>query len=190
MSTAIYLRVSTDEQTTAAQMQSISIYLAANNISEHKTYSDEGISGLDDDRPALSQLLADCKNGKVKRLIISSLDRLGRRLRRTLELIELLKEYGVQVIVLRENIDIGTPTGMLVLSIFGAIAQHEHAVIKSRCKAGIAAAKARGVHCGRPKNKELGNIKARILTGATAKDLMKEFDLPRSTAYSFIGGAK
>jgi DNA invertase Pin-like site-specific DNA recombinase len=190
MSTAIYLRVSTDDQSTEAQLQSINHYLKVHNITEFARYADEGISGLEDNREALDRLVADCKAGLIKLVIIGSLDRLARRTRRTLELMDLFQAYGTRVILLRENVDISTPQGKFFLAIMAATAELEHATIKSRCRAGIVAAKARGVHCGRPEHKRKSEIIRRVCTGATAKDLMQEFNISRATAFRFIGGAR
>ncbi len=79
------------------------------------------------------------------------LDRLGRSLKHLVTTIEDLAAYGVSFVALRDNLDLSTPSGRLMMHIIGAMAEFERELIRERVTAGIQAAKRRGVRIGRPK---------------------------------------
>ena len=78
------------------------------------------------------------------------LDRLGRSLKHLVTTIEDLSAYGVAFISLRDNLDLSTPSGRLMMHIIGAMAQFERELIKERVSAGMHAARKRGSRIGRP----------------------------------------
>jgi len=150
MKTAIYMRVSTDKQSTEMQEREISMFLASKGIINAEIYKDEGESGKKTSRPALNRLLNDCKQGNVKTLIVWKLDRLFRSL---VDLITHLKQFqkqGIVFISLKENIDLSTPMGVLMMQILGAFGEFEREMIVQRVKAGLANAKAKGKQLGKP----------------------------------------
>ena len=79
------------------------------------------------------------------------LDRLGRSLKHLVTTIEDLSAYGVAFISLRDNLDLSTPSGRLMMHIIGAMAQFERELIKERVSAGMHAARKRGSRIGRPR---------------------------------------
>lgn len=149
MKTAIYIRVSMVEQSFESQMHAISTFLKYKGISDYKTYSDHGHTGKNASRPALKTLLDDCKQGKVETLIIYKLDRLFRSQIDLLNTLELFKQWHVTLVSVKENIDLGTPAGRLMVQMLGAMAEFERSIIVERVNAGLAAARARGVKLGR-----------------------------------------
>ena len=112
-------------------------------------------SDLAKQRPLLHTLVNQLQ--KDDRLIVSSLDRLGRRAIDLLQLMEMLEQKGVIVKSIREGIDYSTPVGKLVTQILASVAEMERNLISERTKAGLAAAKAKGNLGGRPEviSKEL-----------------------------------
>jgi DNA invertase Pin-like site-specific DNA recombinase len=78
------------------------------------------------------------------------LDRLGRSLRHLVDTITELAERGVGFRSLQEAIDTATPGGKLVFHVFAALAEFERDLVRERTTAGLAAARARGRHGGRP----------------------------------------
>jgi len=155
MKTAIYMRVSTEDQKLNAQEQSISLFLNQKGIIEHTKYADHAYSGKDIDRPQFKQLLNDIKQGKVERLIVWKLDRLSRKLKDLIKLLDEFQEYGVKIISVHENIDMTTPHGVAMVHMIGVFAQLERDMGIERTKAGIAAARADGSPWGAPKT--IGN---------------------------------
>lgn len=136
-----YARVSTDEQTTAAQEIELSSAGCVSIVQEHG-------SGASRARPALARLLRDIGAGDT--LVVVRLDRLARSVSHLLAVIEDLAEKGAHFRSLRDPIDTTTPQGMFSLQVLGAVAQLERALISERTKAGIKAAKAKGRLPGNP----------------------------------------
>jgi DNA invertase Pin-like site-specific DNA recombinase len=92
--TAVYLRVSTLDQTTENQAREVRAYVEARGWSAVE-YRDEGVSGAKERRPALDRLLADCRRRKVDVVVCWRLDRLGRNLRHLVTLLDELSGLGV-----------------------------------------------------------------------------------------------
>lgn len=149
MKTAIYVRVSTEEQSVEMQTQAISIFLKNKGISDYQIYADEGISGTSESRPALNQLLFDCKQGKVELLVVYKLDRLFRSLSHLISTLKTFDNLNIKFIAIQDQIDMTTPAGRLQFHIIGAFAQFERDLISQRTKSGLANARARGVQLGR-----------------------------------------
>lgn len=152
-----YIRVSTKEQNEARQLDALAPY----SIPEKNLYMDKQ-SGKSFDRPAWRKLVKRLRPGDL--LIVKSIDRLGRNYDEILEQWRhITKEAGVDVLVVdlplldtrTQGRDLtGTFIADLVLQILSYVAQTERENIRQRQAEGIASAKARGVHCGRPE-KEL-----------------------------------
>ena len=99
------------------------------------------------DRPGLAELLAYARKGDA--LAVVRLDRLGRSLGELLAIVEQLKDRGIALRSLEENIDSSSAAGELIFHVFGALAHFERRLIAERTKDGIAAARARGKRPGR-----------------------------------------
>jgi DNA invertase Pin-like site-specific DNA recombinase len=140
-----YMRVSsdTDRQTTALQRDA----LLAAGVDPRQLFTDKA-SGARDDRPGLRQALAYVQPGDC--LVVWKLDRLGRSLPHLLQIVLTLQQQGVAFRSLTEQMDTTTPQGTFLFSLFGALAQYERALTQERITAGLAAAKRRGQHGGRP----------------------------------------
>ena len=141
---ALYLRVSTDEQTVENQRREISAYVQARGWTIAREYADEGVSGAKDRRPALDQLVKDAKRRTFDALVCWRLDRLGRNLRHLILLVDEMQALGVAFVSLAEGIDATTPAGRLQLHVLGAIAEFERARIAERVRAGLVRARAQG----------------------------------------------
>jgi site-specific DNA recombinase len=141
----IYGRVSTEEQAKEgygldAQHTRCTAMMGAKGWANPVYYVDEGISGTKDasKRPALARLLADVRSGQVDAVIVLSLDRLGRKTRLVLDLVDELTRYGVALISCKESLDTATPQGQFVLTLFAALAQLERDLISERTAAALA----------------------------------------------------
>ena len=137
-----YARVSTHEQNLAMQIN------ALNSIGCDHIYTDEGISGINPERPGLEAALAATRAGDM--LVVWRLDRLGRSLIHLVELIEGLSEKDVQFRSLTESIDTSSAGGRLVFHIMAALAEFERALISERTRAGMLAVRQTGRRVGRP----------------------------------------
>lgn len=138
-----YARISTEEQSLDLQRD------ALERAGCELVFEDCGISGTATKRPGLDAALARLGPGDV--LVVWRLDRLGRSQRHLIETVHQLGERQVGFTSLTEAIDTTTTGGKLVFHIMGALAEFEHSVIRDRVTAGIAAAKKRGKHVGRPR---------------------------------------
>jgi DNA invertase Pin-like site-specific DNA recombinase len=112
-------------------------------------FEEKGASGIAANRPSLEVALAQIASGDV--LTVWKLDRLGRSLPHLIETVRLLGERGAGFASLSENIDTTTAGGPIVFQIIGALSEFERSLIVERVTAGVAAAKKRGKHVGRPR---------------------------------------
>ncbi len=157
--TAIYARTSTALQATGleSQLHALTSYCQNKDLGEIQVYTDAGVSGARASRPALDQLLADAKAGLVSSVVTYSLSRLSRSTTHLLQTLELLKSLEVGFVSLSESIDLSTPTGKMVVTVLGAVAQLEREITAERVRAGLRNAVAKGKKLGRPqtRNREL-----------------------------------
>lgn len=176
-----YTRVSSLDQKSDRQLDGIQL----DRMFEEKA------SGKDTKRPVLADCLAYVRTGDV--LHVHSIDRLCRNLSDLLRVVTDLREKGVCVRFHKENLVFGggesEATSELMLGMLGAVAQFERAMIRSRQREGISAAKRAGKHLGR--NKKIGaeqvkQIKEMIKDGASKIDLAKKFNVSRATIYNIL----
>jgi DNA invertase Pin-like site-specific DNA recombinase len=148
---AIYVRVSTQDQSNEMQLHELREY-ATRMGWRTVEYSDK-TSGTKASRPGLDRLMADARARKFDVVICYKLDRFARSLTQLITNIQALDSYGVRFICVTQGIDTdkSNPVSRLMLHIFGAFAEFERGIIVERVKSGIAEAKRRGKHCGRPK---------------------------------------
>ncbi len=142
MRAAIYSRVSTEEQIHGygldVQRERCRAMATVKGWTVVGEYADEGLSGTKSqaDRPDLAALLRVCDAGEVDAVIVLALDRLGRKTRLVLELVDTLTARGVTLVSCKESLDTSTPQGQFVLTMFAALAQLERDTIVERTTAG------------------------------------------------------
>lgn len=137
-----YCRVSTQDQNLELQLDELK------KAGCEKIFQDVA-SGSKDQRKGLEEAMSFAREGDC--IVLWKLDRLSRSLRHLIDTVNQLKERGVGLRVITQNLDTTTPSGMLVFHVFGALAEFERLLIKERTNAGLAAARARGRVGGRPK---------------------------------------
>jgi DNA invertase Pin-like site-specific DNA recombinase len=118
-------------------------------------FTDQGVSGAKERRPALDALVAAARARRIDVVVAVRLDRLARSTRHLLTLAAELEALGVGLVVTEQAIDTTTPTGRLLFTVLGAIAEFERELIRERVIAGVRRAKALGIRCGRPRKYEL-----------------------------------
>lgn len=174
-----YMRVSSVDDRQSVDLQRDALLAAG--VDERHLYSDKA-SGARDDRPGLKACLEFLKAGDT--LVVWKLDRLGRSLTNLLAIITDLKNRGVAFRSLTEQMDTTTPHGELLFSLFGALAQYERALTRERVMAGLAAARRRGRHGGRPPSidaETIEQITDALNAGASKASVCRSFKVPRST---------
>jgi DNA invertase Pin-like site-specific DNA recombinase len=173
-----YARVSTDDQNPALQ-------LAALKTAGCKTvFKDDGLSGATTRRPALLRCLKKLEHGDT--LIVWKLDRLGRSLRDLITMLDDLKRRGVKFRSLTEAIDTETPTGRAMWQMIGVLAELERSLISERTRAGVKAAKRRGVKFGRKRKltrQQLAHAVRLIAEGQRREDVAALLNVNRTTLY-------
>jgi len=150
-----YARVSTDEQNLNLQIDA----LTAAGCTQ--IFRDEGLSATAKNRPQFTAALAALKPGD--RLVIWKMDRAFRSLLDALKVLDDLEQRGNAFHSLTEAIDTQTPMGRFAYQIINAFGELERALISERTRAGMQAAKERGVHVGRPRRTCTSNSRSKIL---------------------------
>ena len=151
MKVAIYLRVSTLDQTTLNQEIELLDYCKRMNYEVYKIYKDEGVSGVKTSRPQLDLMLQDMRNKYFEAIVVWKFDRLGRNTAHLLQVLEELKNKNVRLIATSQNIDTSTPMGKLFFTILAGISEAERETIRERILLGLKRRKAEGKAMGRPK---------------------------------------
>ena len=146
---AIYARVSTSDQNTENQLLRLREVAVRAGWTITHTYT-ETASGAVRSRPALDAMMADAARRKFDVVMAWDVSRLGRSLRDLVDMFETLRALKVDLYLEQQALDTSTPAGRALLQMSGVFAEFERAMIVERTKAGLAHARARGVHCGRP----------------------------------------
>ena len=155
MKVALYTRVSTSEQSVDMQSTDLRQYCEQRKFSIYREYSDEGISGTKDRRPALDELMEDARKRKFDAVLCWRFDRFARSTKHLITALEEFRHLGIEFISYQENIDTSSPLGKAVFIIVSAIAELERNIIIERVRAGIMRAKENGKRLGRPKRLNL-----------------------------------
>ena len=183
-----YMRVSKADDSQVFDLQRDA--LVAAGVDPARIYEDRA-SGKLDARPGLDGCLQALRAGDV--MVVWKLDRLGRNLKHLVLLIERLKERGVGLRVLTghgASIDTATPTGRMMFGFFATLAEYERELIVERTRAGLASARARGRHGGRPF--KMTPAKLRLAQAAMGKpetkvaELCAELGVTRQTLYRHV----
>lgn len=151
MNIGVYVRVSTISQSTDLQLNEIKQYLSSKGVTEYSIYNDSGISGTTNKRPALQSLLKDVKDKKIGCVVVWKLDRLFRSLKDLINTLQDWEANGISFISVKDNIDLSTPIGRLIVHLLGSFSEFEAALIRERVKAGMQNAKREGKVLGRPR---------------------------------------
>lgn len=150
-----YVRVSTEDQAKEGisldtQKNKIKAFAFMNNFELVEIISDEGLSGKDMERPGLQKLIELSKGEDAEAIIVYKLDRLSRKTRDLLYLIEdVFKKGSSRFFSITEQIDTETAMGKFFLTMMGATAQMERELISERTKATLQYKKSKGESLGR-----------------------------------------
>src|ERR671916_3488308 len=139
--TAIYLRASGRTQGTRSQEPDLKRWAQAQPDDPPVRWYRDKFTGKTMDRPGFNRLLADVQAGKVARVVVWRLDRLGRTAKGLTALFEDLLGRGVDLVSLKDGLDLATPAGRLMANVLASVAAYETEGRAERIKAGQAAAR-------------------------------------------------
>jgi len=175
-----YIRVSSFDQNPERQLEHVQV---------DKVFTDKA-SGKDTQRPELDTLLAFVREGDT--VVVHSMDRLARNLDDLRQLVQKLTKRGVRIEFFKENLTFtgeDSPMANLLLSVMGAFAEFERALIRERQREGIALARQRGAYRGRKKAmspEQITELRQRISAGEQKSKLAREFGVSRETLYQYL----
>lgn len=175
-----YIRVSSLDQDTQRQLE---------NIQLTRVFTDKA-SGKDTKRPQLEELLKFARDGDT--VVVHSMDRLARNLDDLRSVVQKLTGRGARIEFLKENLVFtgeDSPLANLMLSVMGAFAEFERALIGERQREGITLAKRRGAYRGRKKAlsaEQAAELAGRAAAGESKAALAREFGICRETVYQYI----
>lgn len=148
---ALYARVSTaNGQDPQMQIRELCEYCKRRGWPIVREYVDVGISGAKDRRPGLDLLIADAHKRKFEVIVVWKFDRFARSVSHLLRALETFRALGIEFVSLSEQVDTSTPTGKMIFTVLGAVAELERSLIAERVRAGLRHAKAKGKRLGRP----------------------------------------
>jgi DNA invertase Pin-like site-specific DNA recombinase len=176
---ALYARVSTvADQDPAMQLAELRDYANRRGFVIAAEYIHHGFSGSNTVRPQFKALMRDAHLRRFDAVLVFKLDRFSRSLKDLVNSLEELSAYGVAFISLRDNIDMSTPAGKLMLHLIAAFAEFERALTVERVKAGLEHAKSRGQRLGRPKREvDLEQLAALRRSGRSVRAISRELNI-------------
>lgn len=143
---AVYSRVSSRDQSHASQLPDLERWVAAHGTKVE--WFRDTFTGKSMDRPGLEKLLEAMRAGKVERIVVWRLDRLGRTARGLTALFEELRERSVGLVSLKDGLDLSTPAGRLMANVLASVAAYETEIRAERVAAGQAVARREGKRWG------------------------------------------
>lgn len=191
---AVYVRTSTNRQELRGQVAELERWLIANgNGREVRWYRDQA-SGTTMARPGWLHLEAAMHEGRVERIVVWRLDRLGRTASGLCALFDELNAAGIPLVSMREGFDLRTPTGKLLATVLASVAQFETEVRRERQAAGIAAAKAAGKSWGgrapgaryKLTDEKIRQVRAMAEQGRPVAEIARVVAVSRQTIYSCL----
>ena len=175
-----YVRVSSFDQNPERQLEHVQV---------DRVFTDTA-SGKDTQRPELERLLAFVREGDT--VVVHSMDRLARNLDDLRRLVQKLTRRGVGIEFVKEGLTFtgeDSPMANLMLSVMGAFAEFERALIRERQREGIALAKQRGAYRGRKKAlapDRVTELRRRAAAGEKKAPHARAFGISRETLYQYL----
>jgi DNA invertase Pin-like site-specific DNA recombinase len=175
-----YIRVSSLDQNPERQLEHVEVA---------RLFTDTA-SGKDAQRPQLEALLGFVRQGDT--VVVHSMDRLARNLDDLRRVVQSLTKRGVRIEFVKEHLVFtgeDSPMANLMLSVMGAFAEFERALIRERQREGIALAKRRGAYRGRKRSlsrEQVAEVRQRIQAGEAKAKVARDFGISRETLYQYL----
>jgi DNA invertase Pin-like site-specific DNA recombinase len=184
---AIYSRVSTvgHGQDPAVQTRELREYCERRGWEIFDVYEDIGVSGKKDSRPQLNRLMRDAHGRRFDVVICWRFDRFSRSVSHLCRALETFNALNIQFVSLCEQVDTSTPTGKLVFTILGAVAEGERNLIAERVRAGLRNARAKGKTLGRPRvDVDVTQIESLRASGDSWRTIARKLGLSVGTVHA------
>jgi DNA invertase Pin-like site-specific DNA recombinase len=168
---ALYVRVSTNEQTTENQIRELTQWAERAGHDVVKVYGDAGISGAKgrDKRPGFDAMLKAAAKREFDILAVWSSDRLGRSLPNLIEVLQTIRTTGRELYIHTQALDTSTASGRALFQMLGVFAELEREMIVARVNAGMTRAKCNGTRSGkaigRPRRATDADIRSQLAKG-------------------------
>lgn len=181
---ALYARVSTlNNQDPEMQLAELREYAERRGWEIVEEFTDQGVSGCKESRPALNRLMSDACRRRFDAILVWKIDRFGRSLKHLVNALAELAALGVSFVSLRDNLDLSTPSGRLMFQIIGAMAEFERALIQERVRAGLRNARSKGKKLGRPRvTVDASKIASLRTQGRSWAQIVAEMGVGKGTA--------
>ncbi|QDV63047.1 recombinase family protein [Crateriforma conspicua] len=195
---AIYVRISSSKQDAASQFPDLKRWEKANQDDLEVRWFRDEFTGRTMKRPEWNELHELIQMRKVRNLVIWRLDRLGRTASGLTKLFDELQDSGVNLVSLKDGVDLSTPAGRMMANVLASVAQFETELRAERITAGLEAAKAKGKDRkwkkrGIKPGQRLKVTKRHIrrahqmkAKGLSVVEIAKSLDLSRQTIYKIL----
>jgi putative DNA-invertase from lambdoid prophage Rac len=178
---ALYLRVSTDEQTVDNQRPAIELLARTRGLSVAYVFQENASAAKR--RPEFERMMDAARRGEFDVLVVWALDRFGRSMVGNMQAVLELDRLGIQVVSVREPwLDTGGAVRPLLVAIFSWVAEQERAQLVERTRAGMARARKQGVRIGRPEARiDVALALAMQAEGDSVRRIAQRLKVPKST---------
>ena len=191
--TAIYIRVSTKDQSHASQLPDLERWTEAHG-GEVEWFKD-AFTGRTMNRPAMDRLMDQLRTSKIDRIVVWRLDRLGRTTKGLCQLFDELIMNNVDLVSLKDGFSLSSPAGRLHARILASVAEYETEIRTERVTAGQEVARRKGKKWGGSKkgwrwkvtDDQIQAIKEMKEAGKTIAHIARVTQLSRPTIYKVLG---
>ena len=177
---AVYVRVSTKDQSVDMQLNDLERYSRERGLHIFKVYEDSGVSGTKETRPALNELMDHAKKKRFDMVLVWRFDRFARSTKHLVTALHEFRHLGIDFISFQENIDTSSPLGEAIFTIISAMSTLERDIIAERVKGGLRKAKAKGKRLGRPNDEiDVDKVIKFKEQGKSIREIAKHLNLSR-----------
>ena len=187
---ALYTRVSTTSQNDVMQLDELGSLCERSDWEIVSTYS-EKVSGTKsvDERPALKALLEDARKRRFDKVVVWSVDRLGRNMNHLTSVLQELHDLNINIYAFQQNLDTETTMGRMFWQMMGIFAEMENNLRRERQMSGIRKAQERGVKFGRPSKINeavIQSVKLLRERGTPIRKIARQLEIGVGSVYNIL----
>ena len=173
--TFLHIRVSTLDQASGAesQLRALLKWCSRYNITNYEIFTDHGVSGAKESRPALDKMMERVKSYQAEQVIVFAFSRFARSTMHLLKGLQIFKDCQTRFVSITENIDTESSMSVAMFTILGSLAQLERSMNQERVKAGMKNAKAKGKIIGRKRLRNSSLIESLLEAGLSYREIAR-----------------